>query len=124
MRKNALSSTEEARREAAGALTEGVEDEGGVLAYLQADLWDQLIEARRSSMSGVWSIRCGGIVHRLVWLTKHTQKPTPWGNVPMDLLIDGTYEAIHEAIGMPTPLTDEQRAEVVRLVDERDRRHL
>ena len=124
MRKNTRTSTEEARREAAEALTEGVVDEGGVLAYLQADLWDQLIEARRSSMSGVWSIRCGGLVHRLVWLTKHTGKPTPWGDVPMDLLVDGTYEAIHEAIGMPTPLSDEQRAEVRRLIVERGSRGL
>lgn len=94
------------------------EEEGGVLAYLQSNLWDQLIDARRSSRSGVWSIACDGIVHRVAWLTKLTQKPTGWGDVPVELVLDGTFEAIHEAIGMPTPLTDEDRARAKKHYDE------
>lgn len=101
-----MSSVDEARKSAETSLEEVPED---VLAYLLEDLWDQLINARRSSMSGEWSIACDGVVHRIVWLTKHTQQPTGWGSVPVELVLDGTYEAIHEAIGMPTPISADDR---------------
>jgi hypothetical protein len=104
-----VTAAEEARKSAQASLEEAPEED--ILIYLLEDLWDQLAEARRSSMSGEWSIKCDGIVHRITWLTKHIQKPIGWKSVPIQLTLDGTYEAIHEGIGTPTPLNDEARAQ-------------
>lgn len=106
---------DEVRESVRTSLEEAPED---VLAYLQEDLWDQLIQARRQAATSVWSIRCDGVVHRIAWLTKHTQKPTGWGSVPVELVLDGTFEAIHEGIGMPTPLDDDARARAQAHYDE------
>lgn len=112
-----MSSADEARRNAVESLEEPVD--GDVLAYIQEVLWNDLMEARRNAINGVWSIQCGSLVHRIVWLTKHTEKPTPWESIQVDLLLDGTYEAIHEAIGMPTPLSPADRARAQEVLDRR-----
>lgn len=113
-----MSSTEHARKSAVDSLNEPPDD---VLAYIQECAWDDLLKARRDAINGDWSIQCDSVVHRIAWLTKHTKKPTPWGDIQVELLLDGTYEAIHEAIGMPTPLSDEDRARAREVLDRRAR---
>jgi hypothetical protein len=113
-----MSSMEQARKSAIEALNEPPDD---VLAYIQECAWDDLLKARRDAINGAWSIQCDSVVHRIAWLTKHTEKPTPWGDIQVDLLLDGTYEAIHEAIGFPTPLSDEDRARAREVLDRRAR---
>lgn len=80
------------------------------LKALQEWLWSRLADARRHAANGDWSIGCDGIVNQIAQLTLHTQKPTGNGSVPTELVLDGIYEAIHEGIGSPTPLSAEDRA--------------
>lgn len=96
--------TEHARdARAEGRILDAVADE------LQM-LWGDLSDARRYAANGAWSIRCDSLVYRIMRLTLSTGRPTPWDEVQVDLLLDGTYEAIHSAIGTPTPLSAEDRA--------------
>ena len=73
-------------------------------------LWDDLDDAVRDAYNGVWSIRCDTLVARISMLTLELGKPTEWSRVPVRLLLNGVYETLHEAIGMPTPLSAEDRA--------------
>lgn len=77
--------------------------------------WDDLAEARRHAIDGSWSIRCDSMVDRIIGITRLVG-PLSWEHVSVDLILDGVYERIHEAIGMPTPLTpaDRARAQAVR----------
>lgn len=84
------------------------------LRWLLVLAWSDLEEARRTALSGKWSMRCDSQVHRIVGLTRLVG-PLRWEEVQVDLLLDGTYERIHEAVGTPTPLSDDdlRRARVV-----------
>lgn len=95
--------------------------EPDALDFELANLWDDLNDARQRAINGVWSIQCDHIVGRIARLTLHTRRPTEWGDIQVDLLLDGTYEALHEAIGMPTPLSDEDRARAREVLDRRAR---
>jgi len=76
--------------------------------------WSELQQARRSALDGRWSIACESRLEAIVGLTGLVG-PLPWEEVPLNLILDGLYERIHEAAGTPTPLTDEDwvRARVV-----------
>jgi hypothetical protein len=82
------------------------------------NLWYDLSTARRNALNGVWSMACEGAVRRIVRLTRLTGKPTDWGNIQMELIMNRWYETLNEAAGYPTPLTDEEHAYVARLYEE------
>lgn len=78
------------------------------LRWLLKLAWDELQSARRQALNGRWSINCDGQVCRIIGITRLVG-PLSWEHVPVDLILDGVYERIHEAIGTPTPLSDEDR---------------
>ena len=78
------------------------------LRWLLQLAWHDLQSARRNALNGRWSIECEDQVGRIVGITRLVG-PVDWGVVPVDLLLDGVYEQIHEAIGVPTPLSDDDR---------------
>src|SRR5687768_6685865 len=78
------------------------------LRWLLVLAWSDLEEARRNAINGRWSMACDGQVARIVGLTRLVG-PTGWEHIPVPLIIDGVYERIHELIGSPTPLSDDDR---------------
>lgn len=78
------------------------------LRWMLQMAWGDLQSARRSALNGRWSIECEDQVGRIVGLTKLVG-PTSWGDIPVDLILDGVYEQVHEAIGTPTALSDDDR---------------
>lgn len=101
-----------------------VRDEGHLESAVDDELvalWDDLDVARGCAINGRWSMACDSLTYRIMRLTLHTKRPTPWGHIQVDLLLDGTYEAIHEAIGMPTPLTPTARAQAAEVMADRGR---
>jgi hypothetical protein len=101
-----LESVDEAVAQA-GAAEEYATPESALRWLLQL-AWDDLQSARREALNGRWSINCDGQVTRIIGLTRLVG-PTPWEQVSVDLILDGVYERIHEAIGTPTPLSEEDR---------------
>jgi len=90
------------------------------LRWLLGCAWHDLQDARRRAINGHWSIECNHQVSRIVGLTRLVG-PQPWGAVPVDLIIDGVYERIHEAIGTPTPLSDDDRRRAREVMERRSR---
>lgn len=90
------------------------------LRWLLQLAWHDLQDARLNAINGRWSINCDGQVDRIVGLTKLTG-PAGWEAVPVDLILDGIYEQIHDAIGTPTPLSDDDRARAQAVMDRRFR---
>lgn len=88
------------------------------LRWLLELAWHDLQSARRDAINGRWSMACDGQVTRIVGLTRLIG-PLSWGNVPVDLLLDGVYERIHELIGVPTPLSDDDRRRAQAVMDKR-----
>lgn len=78
--------------------------------------WSDLQSARREALNGCWSMLCDSQVYRIIGLTRLVG-PCPWENVDVDLILDGIYERIHEAIGTPMPLSDEDRRRVQAVKD-------
>jgi hypothetical protein len=78
------------------------------LRWLLELAWDDLQKARRAALNGRWSMDCDAQVSRIVGLTRLVG-PLSWESVQVDLILDGTYERIHDAIGTPTPLSDDDR---------------
>lgn len=78
------------------------------LRWLLELAWDDLQSARHEALNGRWSIRCDNQVSRIVGLTRLVG-PLSWEHVQVRLILDGVYERIHEAIGTPTPLSDDDR---------------
>ncbi len=91
---------------------------GSALRWLLTLTWGDLQSARYEAANGIWSIRCAALVDRIIGIT-HLVGPLPWDEVPVDLLLDGVYERIHEAIGTPTPLSDEARRRAQEVKDRR-----
>lgn len=60
-------------------------------------LWGDLHDARRYAVNGEWSIRCDTLVERIQMFTRLVG-PTPWENIQIPLLEDGTYQRIHAEI--------------------------
>lgn len=81
--------------------------------------WDDLQSARQAAVNGRWSMQCDGQVSRIVGLTRIVG-PAGWETVSVDLILDGVYERIHEGVGMPTPLSDDDRHRAQRVKDWRN----
>jgi hypothetical protein len=78
------------------------------LRWLLVLAWHDLQDERRQASNGRWSVACDGQVARIVGLTRLVG-PLPWEEVSVDLILDGVYERIHEAAGIPTPLSEDDR---------------
>lgn len=78
------------------------------LRWLLQLAWGDLQSARSSALNGRWSIECEYLVCRIVGLTKLVG-PTGWGDVPVNLILDGVYEQVHEAVGIPVLLSESDR---------------
>jgi len=83
----------------------------GVLRNELIQLWDDLDTARRNAINGVWSIQCDNIVYRITLLTHNGGGVVEWGEVSVDLLIDGTYQRVYDAMNpwLETPQVDMDR---------------
>jgi hypothetical protein len=104
------------------AQTNGTEEYAtpdAALRWLLKLSWDGLEEARRNAINGRWSIACDGMVARIVGLSRLVG-PLRWEEVSVGLILDGVYERIHEAMGMPTPLSDDDRTRARDVKDRRD----
>ena len=88
------------------------------LRWLLVLSWSDLQEARRNAIDGKWSIACDGYVSRIVGLTRLVG-PTPWEQISVDLILDGVYELIHDAMGNPTPLSADDRRRAQAVMDRR-----
>lgn len=93
--------------EQAGA-TEEYATPDEALRWLLELAWSDLEQARHYALNGRWSMACDGHVTRIIGLTRLVG-PLSWEHVSVDLILDGIYERIHEAIGAPTPLSAEDR---------------
>jgi hypothetical protein len=63
-----------------------------------AALWCDLSAARNRAYRNRWSMECDWLAGRIVTLTR-IAGATPWGQIGLDLLLDGTYTGILEAAG-------------------------
>jgi hypothetical protein len=81
-------------------------------------LWGDLSWALRGAINGVWSQQCDNLVWRIVLLTRHTGQPTPWGDVSIELLESGVYQALHDAMGIPAPVDMQRVAKIREHIDE------
>lgn len=90
------------------------------LRWLLQLAWADLESARRRAIDGRWSIECAGQVDQIVGLTRLVG-PLDWGHVQVDLILDGVYERIHELIGTPTPLSDDERRRAREVLERRGR---
>jgi hypothetical protein len=72
-------------------------------------LWDDMSQARRSAYPGCWSTQCGGLAERIVMLSRHVGA-TPWGNVQVELLLDGVYQRIYDEADIAYDPPDLDRA--------------
>ncbi len=111
-----LESVDEAVAEA-GATEEYATPESA-LRWLLELAWSDLQSARLNALNGRWSMDCDGQVDRIIGLTR-LAGPLPWEHVSVDLILDGVYERIHEAIGTPTPLSDDDRRRARAVKDRR-----
>jgi hypothetical protein len=109
------------------SVAESVERAGEATEYATADdacrwllqlAWHELEEARRAAIDGKCSMRCDGVVAQIVGLTKLVG-PIGWGSVSVYLVLDGIYEQIHEAVGTPTLLSDDDRARALKVKGKR-----
>lgn len=62
-------------------------------------LWDDLSQARRTALSGGWSIRCDTLTARIVTLSRFAGA-TGWRDIQVDLLQDGIYQGILRSAGI------------------------
>lgn len=88
--------------------TEEYATAGQALHWLLTLAWSDLQSARHNALNGRWSINCDGQVTRIIGLTRLVG-PLSWEHVDVNLILDGVYERIHDAIGVPTPLSDDDR---------------
>ncbi|WHT21001.1 hypothetical protein N8J89_08020 [Crossiella sp. CA-258035] len=76
------------------------------LRHLLALSWHDLSYARHSATNGEWSIQCEDIVRRIMGITRLVG-PTPWDEIPASVLLNGWYQRIHKAIGVDSPVTED-----------------
>lgn len=81
-----------------------------VLAEELVHLWDDLSLAIRHALNGKWSIQCDDLSERIATIT-HVVGPTDPDSIQMPLLLDGTYDRIHQANGIVSPTWDRARIE-------------
>jgi hypothetical protein len=89
------------------------------LRWLLVLTWTDLQSARGNALNGRCSMACDDLVCRIVGLTRLVG-PLSWGHLDVDLLLDGVYERIHEAIGVPTPLSDDDRQQAQAVKERRN----
>lgn len=82
-------------------------------------LWYDLFWARRMAHRDGWSMACEGIVGRIASLSRVMGRGTPWGAVPISLIVEGVWQAVHAAIGVEVEPPD--MAEVMALHEEDQR---
>lgn len=80
----------------------------------QADLWDELHDAIRCAVDGVWSMRASNVARRIIGAARLVG-PTAHGGVPWPLLAGGVYEAVLNAGA--TPVIDLPDAQEWRRLD-------
>jgi hypothetical protein len=80
--------------------------------------WHDLQSTRQAALNGRWSMACDGQVDRIIGLTRLVGTLS-WEHVSVDLILDGIYERIHDAIGSPTPLTDDDRRRAREVMERR-----
>lgn len=83
-------------------------------------LWDDLNHARRSAINGVWSMACDSLVSRIGMFTRLVG-PTPWEQIQIPLLEDGTYQRVHAELGVDVTVDMVRVAETRRSIDARMR---
>lgn len=101
-----LESVDEAVAESGG--TEEYRTAESALRWLLQLAWNDLQSARLEAANGRWSMACDHQVDRIIGLTRLIG-PQSWETISVDLILDGIYERIHELIGTPTPLSDDDR---------------
>lgn len=62
-------------------------------------LWDDLNCAKQRALNGVWSIECDGLAER-IGVISLIVGPINQDSVQVPLLLDGTYERVHAAVGI------------------------
>lgn len=87
------------------------------------ELWNDLQQARGYAVNGEWSIKCDELLARIQMFTRLVG-PTPWEEIPIPLLEDGTYQRIHAEMGVTAEVDMVSVAETRRSVDERMARTL
>lgn len=103
---------------ASAGSTEEYATPDSALRWLLRLAWDDLQSTRHSAIDGKWSMACDGQVERVIGLTR-LAGPLEWEHVQVDLILDGIYERIHEAIGTPTPLSVDDRRRALAVKDRR-----
>lgn len=78
-----------------------------------AHLWYDLGQARQSAHNGVWSVQCDNLAYRIVMLSRIVGA-CPWGDIDVDVLLDGLYARIHDEAGIPYPEIDWVRVREVK----------
>ena len=58
-----------------------------------ANLWHDLDEAVRMAYRGGWSVGCDNVAARIIRLSR-LAAPASWQNVPITMLITGTYQGL------------------------------
>ncbi len=66
------------------------------------NLWSDLAHARQFASNGVWSVQCDNLAYRIVMLSR-VVGACPWGDVDVDVLLDGLYVRVHDEAGIPYP---------------------
>ncbi len=69
------------------------------------NLWSDLAHARQFAANGVWSMQCDNLAYRIVMLSR-VVGACPWGEIDVDVLLDGLYVRIHDEAGLPYPEVD------------------
>lgn len=69
------------------------------------NLWTDLAHAREWAGNGVWSMQCDNLAYRVVMLSR-VVGACPWGEVDVDVLLDGLYARIHDEAGLEYPEID------------------
>jgi hypothetical protein len=98
------------------------DDLGAAARTELVNLWHDLGQARRSAINGVWSVHCDHLAYRIVMLSRIVGA-CPWGDIDVDVLLDGLYARIHDEAGIPYPEIDWVRVrEVKAYIEEGARR--
>jgi hypothetical protein len=63
-------------------------------------LWSDLADAQEHALDGQWSIGCEWITARIARLSRLVG-PVAWQSVGMSTVLDGTFVAVSDAIGVP-----------------------
>jgi hypothetical protein len=91
-------------RQARAALAYHLAEPPGTLEDAARDelvaLWSDLADAQEHALDGQWSIGCEWITARIARLSRLVG-PVDWQAVGMSTVLDGTFVAVSDAIGVP-----------------------